>query len=100
MTDDFFDEINALPLGDDADDEKRVGFGSANNMEGKHKKRKVCNSSKINFNGFTYIILLRSFLFIDSFLSVLIRCHSLFCSPFMLSLLTSSAKFPKILAFS
>ncbi|CAO2838389.1 unnamed protein product [Amaranthus hypochondriacus] len=40
LTDDFFDEINALPLGDDADDEKRVGFGSANNMEGKHKKRK------------------------------------------------------------
>lgn len=43
LTDNFYDEIKALPLGDGADERKsKAGFGSAGGLERKHKKRKVC----------------------------------------------------------
>lgn len=40
LTDDFYDEIKGLPLGDNVDERKTAGFGSASIMERKHKKRK------------------------------------------------------------
>lgn len=41
LTDNFYDEIKALPLGDGADERKsKAGFGSAGGLERKHKKRK------------------------------------------------------------
>ncbi|KAL2893073.1 Neuroguidin [Bienertia sinuspersici] len=40
LTDDFYDEIRALPLGDEVDEKKTSGFSSASTIERRHKKRK------------------------------------------------------------